>query len=54
MGSHAQQQPSPEQLKPMVEHNRSFWVGFTKAMAMGGIGVFVLLGLMLIFLVKQP
>ncbi|MDX1921818.1 MAG: hypothetical protein SFW65_01630 [Alphaproteobacteria bacterium] len=52
MGSHAQQ-PTPEQLKPMVEHNRNFWGGFTKAMAISVVSVFVLLGLMLIFLVKH-
>lgn len=51
MGSHSQ--PTAEQLKPMVENNRNFWVGFTKATAIGGAAVFTLLALMLIFLVKH-
>ncbi len=51
MGSH--NQPTAEQLKPMVEHNRNFWVGFMKATAIGGAAIIVLLALMLIFLVKH-
>ena len=49
----SQNQPTAEQLKPMVEHNRTFWVGFMKATAIGGAAIIVLLVLMLVFLVKH-
>lgn len=52
MGSHTQ--PTPEQLKPMVEAGRAYWASFTKAAAIGAACVIVLLALMAVFLVKHP
>ncbi|MBY0429157.1 MAG: hypothetical protein K2Q32_08055 [Alphaproteobacteria bacterium] len=46
-------QPTPQQLKPMVENNQHYWSSFTKAATVGVISVVVLLSLMAVFLVKH-
>ena len=53
MSSHAQQ-PSPQQIKPLIENHQAMWVGLTKAMTVGVIGIVILLALMALFLVKPP
>ncbi|NDE90773.1 MAG: aa3-type cytochrome c oxidase subunit IV [Alphaproteobacteria bacterium] len=52
MSSHAPQ-PTEQQLQPLVENNRTYWSNFTKATTFGVIAVFVLVGLMALFLVKH-
>ena len=47
-------QPTPQQLKPMVENGRAYWSSFTKAMAIGAVSIIILLSLMAVFLVKHP
>lgn len=51
MSSNAQ--PTPQQLKPLIESNRALWSSFTKAAAISVISVVALLALMAVFLVKH-
>lgn len=46
-------QPTPQQLKPLIENNSNLWSSFTKAMTVGVLSIAVLLSLMAVFLVKH-
>lgn len=50
-GSHSV--PNNQQIGPLLEEGKAMWQRFTKAATVGVIGVFVLLGLMALFLLEH-